>query len=61
MEDMKSMLMDELKNANKMLKKYEDKILDEKPAPQGDELKYLQDRVEYWSNVAQDCRTRLLT
>jgi hypothetical protein len=55
--NLRKILLDELKNANQMLAKYETKLLEGSPAV--DEKPYIQERVKYWSETASITRKQL--
>ncbi|NDC22627.1 MAG: hypothetical protein EB078_13280 [Proteobacteria bacterium] len=54
---MSKSLIEELKSANAMLMRYENKVMDDKPT--GEELSYFLNRIDYWSKVAQSLRLKL--
>lgn len=55
--NLRKMLMEELKRANKMLEKYETAILD---GSAGGELDFYKERVSYWSNAVQELRQQIM-
>ena len=62
--NLRKILLDELKAANAMLAKYENRLLDdvtEIPVESDDKLKFYKERVNYWSTVSQELRTELFS